>query len=57
MAFTSAWLYAGTNVMNRKLKDLNFTVLGFYHPFVGLIIALTFIIGQFLVTGMYFEAH
>lgn len=30
--------------MNRKLKDVHFTVVGFYHPLVGVIIALLFIL-------------
>lgn len=40
IAFVTAWFYAGCNVLNRKLKEVHFTVLGFFHPLTGLIISM-----------------
>ena len=33
-----SWLYATANVCNRKLKDVHFTVIGFYHPMFGTVV-------------------
>lgn len=46
-----AWLYAACNVVSRKLKNLHFTFVAFYHAVVGLIIAIVFILGRLVITG------
>ena len=57
LAFLTAWGYATTNVMNRALKDINFTVIGFWHPVAGLLLSFCFIIAEYILTGSYYESH
>ena len=40
VAFTMSWFYSGTNVINRKLKNIHFSVIGFYHPLIGMILGV-----------------
>jgi drug/metabolite transporter (DMT)-like permease len=42
VAFTLAWVYAFVNVINRKLKQVSFSVIGFYHAVCGLTVALAY---------------
>jgi hypothetical protein len=35
VCLTAAWLISMANVCNRKLKDVHFSVIGFYHPLFG----------------------
>ena len=51
VAFVMSWFYAACNVINRKLKDVHFTVVGFYHPIIGALMALTYIFVNFILTG------
>ena len=44
LAFCTAWFYAATSIMNRRLKDVHFTVLGFWHPVVGFVFALSYVL-------------
>ena len=44
IAFIMSWFYAGCNVINRKLKDVHFAVLGFYHPVLGIILYSSYIL-------------
>lgn len=44
IAFVTAWFYAGCNVLNRKLKEVHFTVLGFFHPLTGLVISMALLL-------------
>ena len=58
LGFLTAWLGATTNVLNRKLKDIHFTVIGFWHPATGLAMSLIYLVANFLMTGdLYFETH
>ena len=58
LAFLTAWLGATTNVLNRNLKDIHFTVIGFWHPATGLAISFIYLMANFLMTGdFYFETH
>jgi drug/metabolite transporter (DMT)-like permease len=58
LAFLCAWLSAGAQVMNRKLKDIHFTVIGFWHAATGLAVSLLYLFGRFVVTGaMFYETH
>lgn len=58
MGFVSAWMYASTCVMNRMLKEVNFAVIGFYHPLTGMTIASIYIGIQYVISGIaYYPAH
>lgn len=35
VCFCVAWAYASCNVISRKLKDVHFSVICFYHPIIG----------------------
>ena len=47
-----AWLYAASNVMSRKLKNVNFAVIGFYHPVAGLILSAILMFTRYCFTGV-----
>ena len=52
-----SWLYAGCNVINRKLKDVHFAIVGFYHPVSGLIMFGAYFLFLLLTQGSMFESH
>lgn len=43
IAFVTSWFYAGCNVLNRKLKNIHFSILGFFHPLTGFVLAMIFL--------------
>jgi len=51
LAFFVSWTYAGSNVLSRKLKNVHFSVLCFYHPIVGTTIAVAIMLVNFILTG------
>jgi hypothetical protein len=51
VALTMSWFYACCNVVNRKLKDVHFAILGFWHPVLGIALALIYIFGSLAITG------
>ena len=51
VCFCVAWAYAACNVISRKLKDVHFTVICFYHPIIGVAIGLTWMTAVYLWTG------
>jgi len=52
-----SWLYAGCNVISRKLKDTHFAIVGFYHPVTGLIMFGIYFLVMLVSYGSVFEAH
>ena len=49
VAFISAWGLAVTSVFNRKLKTIDYTLVMVYHGFIGVILAILFIVIEGLV--------
>ena len=52
-----SWSFASCNVINRKLKDVHFAIVGFYHPITGMIMSLLYIVGSLILTGTVFPTH
>ena len=52
-----AWVFAVCNVLNRKLKNLNFLLVLFAHGSVGLLMAICYILGEKLITGNDFRFY
>lgn len=52
-----SWVYSATCVFNRKLKEVNFAVVLFYHSIFGMTAATTMIIGEKIVTGNPFRIY
>ncbi len=57
VAFVLSWLQAGSNVISRKLKNVHFAVVGFYHPLIGSFLALSYIFLNWVFTGRSLETH
>ena len=57
ICFFMSWLYAGCNVINRKLKDVHFAIVGFYHPLSGLIMFGVYYLVMLIWYGKVFEVH
>ena len=57
VAFTLAWAFAACNVINRKLKDLHFALILFYHALFGMTIAVLIIVLEKLITGNPFRIY
>jgi len=55
LGFISAWFYASTCVMNRALKDVHFSIIGFYHPLTGLVVSLSNALLWTIINGSYFQ--
>ena len=51
MAFTGAWTFAVCSVFNRKLKEIDYTVLMVYHGLIGGTLASVFIIIEGIIMG------
>jgi len=51
VAFVSSWFASGINVINRRLKDVHFSILGFYHPVLGVILTSIYLVFDKLITG------
>ena len=51
LAFGLAWVQATTNVLNRKMKTVHFSVISFFHSCYGLTVSLIIITIEALVTG------
>ena len=52
-----SWFYAACNVVNRKLKDVHFAIIGFYHPVTGITISFCCLAVSYLFTGVFLEVH
>jgi drug/metabolite transporter (DMT)-like permease len=57
IAFTLSWVYSATCVFNRRLKDVNFAVVLFYHSIFGMSAATLLIISEKLITGNPFRIY
>lgn len=57
VCFLMSWFYAACNVVNRKLKDVHFAIIGFYHPITGVTISLGCLVIAYLFTGTFLEVH
>ena len=57
VCFFMSWTYAGCNVNNRKLKDVHFAIVGFYHPVTGLIMFGVYFLFLLVTQGFMFELH
>ncbi len=57
LAFTLSWVYSATCVFNRRLKDVNFAVVLFYHSIFGFCAATLLILGEKLITGSPFRFY
>jgi drug/metabolite transporter (DMT)-like permease len=51
ICFCVAWAYAACNVLSRKLKDIHFSVICFYHPIIGMMIGISWLLGVYTFTG------
>lgn len=52
-----SWFYAACNVVNRKLKNVHFAIICFYHPITGITISLCCLVLIFMFTGKFLEIH
>lgn len=52
-----AWVFAATCVFNRRLKDVNFAVVLFYHSIFGFTASALYIITEKLITGIPFRIY
>lgn len=52
-----SWFYAGINVINRKLKNVHYAVLGFYHPLFGIFVYLSYILVDYLIFDNGLNVH
>lgn len=57
LAFTLSWVFSATCVFNRRLKDVHFAVVLFYHCIFGITAASAIIIGEKLITGNPFRIY
>jgi len=57
LAFILSWVYSATCVFNRRLKDVNFAVVLFYHSIFGTCVATVIILGVKLFTGNAFRIY
>lgn len=57
MALAAAWLFAASNVINRYLKNMHFSMVLFYHALCGVILASSAILIEKLVTGNPFRVY
>lgn len=55
--FSAAWLFAGANVLNRKLKDIHFAVIVFWVGLSGLIVTFVIIVLEKVITGNPFRVY
>jgi drug/metabolite transporter (DMT)-like permease len=57
LAFALSWVYSATCVFNRRLKDVNFAVVLFYHSIFGMCAATLMILVEKLITGNPFRIY
>ena len=57
VCFCVAWAYATCNVISRKLKDIHFSVICFYHPIIGVTIGASFMLGAYFIGGVVPTVH
>lgn len=57
LAFICSWVYSATCVFNRRLKDVNFAVVLFYHSIFGMCAATIIILGEKIITGNPFRIY
>lgn len=57
LAFVLSWVFSATCVFNRRLKDVHFAVVLFYHCIFGISAATIVIIGEKLITGNPFRIY
>jgi drug/metabolite transporter (DMT)-like permease len=50
ISFTLAWVFSATCVFNRRLRNVNFAVVLFYHSIFGFTMSLLYIFIEWLVT-------
>ena len=50
ISFIVAWVFSATCVFNRKLRDVNFAVVLFYHSIFGFTVSSLYIFIEWLVT-------
>ena len=56
-AIAMAWVFAVCNVLNRKLKNLNFLLVLFAHGSVGLVMSIVYILAEKVITGNPFRFY
>lgn len=57
VSFGTAWGLAIVACLNRYLKEVHYTVIGFWHPLVGQCLACIYIAIMLNATGHWFEIH
>lgn len=57
LMFVVAWTQAAINVTNRKLRDVHFLIIGFFHPILGFIITIVWILANKIMTGEGMGSH
>jgi len=53
----SAWTQAAINVTNRKLRDVHFAIIGFFHPILGFTVAASYMTIRIITTGEGMGTH
>ena len=57
LAYALAWSFASTNIMNRRLKDLHFSVILVWISVMGLVGAVIYLALEYLIQGVPFLKH
>ena len=57
ITFVMSWNQALINVVNRKLRDVHFAIIGFYHPILGLTVVSAYMGVKTIVTGEGMGSH
>lgn len=57
IAFTMSWTYAATSVLNRALKEINFSIVLFYHAIIGTSLAIAYILLEHWISGNPFRVY
>ena len=57
VSFSTAWFLALVGVLNRRLKNVHYTVVSFWHPFTGTIFSFLYVLYMLIAKGTVFEVH
>ena len=55
ISFTLSWVFAFVVCFNRRLKNVHFLVILFYHSIFGMTCSIAFIISEKMITGIEFR--
>jgi drug/metabolite transporter (DMT)-like permease len=57
VSFSTAWFLALVGVLNRRLKNVHYTVVSFWHPFTGTIFSFLYVLYMLIAKGTVFDVH